>query len=186
MNMHIDGPTLPLPGLRPRDPDEVLDDELVGGCTLELVVPGKPYGARRPNVVRRGDRHFAVNPDSHVEHEERIRIAAEAAQGGPLGAWVTIEGPVRVQIETWHHRPARLKRAADRGAYLRTGSSTAYTGKPDADNVAKLVMDALTRAGTWRDDTQVSDLSVRRRYLDLGLDGVEIGIERTEVRVYAS
>jgi Holliday junction resolvase RusA-like endonuclease len=38
----------------------------------------------------------------------------------------------------------------------------AVGGKPDVDNVAKLVMDAGTKAGLWEDDTQVAGLLVVR------------------------
>jgi crossover junction endodeoxyribonuclease RusA len=34
--------------------------------------------------------------------------------------------------------------------------------KRDLDNVAKTLKDALTRAGTWQDDSQVDDLRVVR------------------------
>jgi len=39
-----------------------------------------------------------------------------------------------------------------------------HTSKPDADNLAKAVMDVLTRLGAWTDDALVWDLSVKRRW----------------------
>lgn len=44
-------------------------------------------------------------------------------------------------------------------------------GKPDADNAAGIPMDALVKAGVLRDDTQVVELRVRRRYVPLLPDG---------------
>lgn len=179
----VRGEAVSLPFARPTDaivePEE-LDEQVVGGCALEVVVVGKPRGAKRPHVTR--NRHtgdvLVLTADSHVEHEERIRMAAELAQGGPLGAWQPLEGIVAVELTAWFTRPGKLRRVKDRGS-----PPMPYRGKPDADNIGKLAMDALTRAGTYRDDTQVADLVVRRRYLALDLEGNDVGLERTEIRV---
>jgi len=174
----VSGELLPLPGLV-RDVDSATLED-VSGCALEFTVPGKPRGWKRPRIQRRNGSIHTLNDDTHVEQEERVRQAAELAQGGPLGAWVRIEGPVRLEVATWHARPKRLRRRQDHGS-----SALAYTGKPDADNLGKLIMDGCTRAGTWRDDTLVADLTVRRRYLPLDVHGDEVGIERTVISVWS-
>ena len=38
-------------------------------------------------------------------------------------------------------------------------------GRPDVDNCSKLVLDALNGI-LWRDDAQICELSVTRRYAD--------------------
>jgi Holliday junction resolvase RusA-like endonuclease len=112
--------------------------------------------------------------DDHVEAERRITAYAVGAWGGrpPL------TGPVGVEVTTWHPRPLAARRKRDRCA-----SPSLFVGKPDADNVAKLVLDALTRAGVWRDDTQVAGLVVWRWRLPLDERSEHVGQERTEVRV---
>lgn len=138
-------------------------------------VLGPPQGARRHRAARRGDRIVTFHSDEHRTAEERLRNAAAAqwAKRPPLDSAVT------VRIETWHDRPQRLQRKRDRN----TGPQR-FTGKPDADNIAKLVLDALTLAGVWRDDTLVSDLVVERRYLPLDADGRHVGMTRTAVYVW--
>jgi Holliday junction resolvase RusA-like endonuclease len=52
-----------------------------------------------------------------------------------------------------------------------------HTHKPDADNLAKLVMDALVDGGMWvGDDSRVADLTVRKRWCKAGSEGVAVSI----------
>lgn len=48
------------------------------------------------------------------------------------------------------------------------------TKKPDADNVAKNLLDAMTRLQFWRDDVQVTTVICRKRYAELASIGVQI------------
>ena len=50
------------------------------------------------------------------------------------------------------------------------------TKKPDADNIAKIVLDALNGVA-YTDDTQVINLSVQKRYGEVP----EVKVEITEV-----
>jgi Holliday junction resolvase RusA-like endonuclease len=52
-----------------------------------------------------------------------------------------------------------------------------HTHKPDADNLAKLVMDALVDGGLWvGDDSRVADLTVRKRWCAAGEEGVSVSV----------
>jgi Holliday junction resolvase RusA-like endonuclease len=149
---------------------------LRGEVLLVMTAHGKPKGAQRHRAFRRGAHLVMAHAPDHLDAEERIRrTAAEAWQGRQ-----PIDVPVVVEIGTWHARPKALCRKRDHGA-----RPSPYMGKPDADNVAKLVMDALTKAGVWTDDTRVADLVVRRRYLGLDEAGLPEGVERVEVVVRA-
>lgn len=90
-------------------------------------------------------------------------MAAAAVQGRSLGSW-PVTGPVTVVLE-----------------FVLAGNPT---GKPDVDNLAKAVLDALgpgrvggdTARGRgrwapllWHDDAQVTDLVVRKRQGEPGL-----------------
>ena len=141
---------------------------------LSIVVHGAPQGARRHRAAKRGNRVVTFHADEHVAAEATFVHAAHVEWHGRPA----LDEPVTVEIETFHARPARLRRKADRGS-----PALPFVGKPDGDNVAKLVLDALTKAGVWRDDTRVADLVVRRRYLPLDGEGNEVGVPRTSVVV---
>ena len=70
-----------------------------------------------------------------------------------------LDEPVRVNVTLVAARPQRLRRRRDPD-----GRIPRAVGKPDADNAAKLVMDALVKAMVLRDDTLVCVLHVERWY----------------------
>lgn len=157
---------------------------------LELVIPGAPVGASRPRVVRlkNGKSHTFIS-DKTVSWEERARQQAVAKWGDGSSreaaqrAWdrwwqqatparrrsmtesqlssnlpPPLLGAVGVSVLAIHKRPGRLCRQRDpRGRVF-------ATTKPDIDNIAKLVMDALSKAGIYGDDTQVVRLRAESWY----------------------
>lgn len=66
--------------------------------------------------------------------------------------------PVRLDIEYIHKRPNRLNRKKD------PDSRIWKTTKPDIDNLNKMVMDILTRAGTMEDDNLVTEINSTQYY----------------------
>lgn len=85
------------------------------------------------------------------------------------------EGSVKVEMVFFLQRP--------RGHYGRNGlKATAprfCTSRPDAENLSKAVLDALTNAQIWRDDAQVVIAHTEKRYGTDGALGAQISI--TEV-----
>lgn len=135
---------------------------------------GPPQGARRHRMTVRGGHARAYTDARQVSEEASLAEVLRAAV--PVG-WST-EGTYSVHIVAWFGRPGRLKRKADRGSGM-----VPHAAKPDADNLAKLVLDAATRAAVWRDDALVYRLQVERWYLPLSSDGVEVGLPRIEVEI---
>lgn len=116
-----------------------------------------PQPRQRHRVVTTGDgRAFAQNYTSRTDpvqaFKATVRMAAQAAyQGGPL------DGPVRVvatfilprpKYLTWKRKPMPRQHSAAR---------------PDLDNLAKSLKDALTGL-LWVDDIQVSVMSLEKWY----------------------
>lgn len=87
-------------------------------------------------------------------------VALAAREHAPLHE---ITGPVELVLEIHLPRPQALYRAKD------PPQAIPHTGRGDVDNFAKVVMDVLTSLGFWRDDKQVSDLVVRKRWAAKGL-----------------
>lgn len=93
-------------------------------------------------------------PDETLRAERAIAAACREAmaeagiQPMPFGPHVPVIVTVDVYRPLPESRPRRVRSEPD-------------TFKPDADNVAKLVMDALNGLA-WVDDAQVVDLHVRK------------------------
>lgn len=128
---------------------------------LAWTIPGEPVGKGRPRFVRATGRTYTPSATRAWE----ITAVAIMRQPSPL------DGPLRVEVTAIKRRPKRLERKADPEGLLWR------TTKPDADNVAKAVLDAATKANIWHDDAQVAELCVRSLYAAKG------GAGRVEVRV---
>lgn len=111
----------------------------------------------RPRFVVRGKFVSTYYPKPYVAYADALRdmIAEALAEAGAQ----PLEGPLAVDIEITLERPKTTKLP---------------TPKPDVDNYAKGIMDAMTKAGVWADDSQVSDLYVSKRWGEADLVVVRI------------
>ena len=119
----------------------------------DIFVPGNPVAQPRHRVSARGGFARTYLPKGHPVHayKKAVHDAAVAA-GLPV-----FSGPVDVEIAAVFGLPkswSKTKRDAM--------ASTLHTQKPDADNIAKAVLDALS--AFWTDDAQVSVLRVRKTW----------------------
>lgn len=103
---------------------------------VRFTVEGKVLGMPRPRVNRNG---VVWTPAKFNEYRRKIQAAYIAAGGEKL------EGPVSVKIRTFRampkSRPKKLEAEED-------------IFKPDADNILKMVLDALNGVA-FEDDRQV-------------------------------
>ena len=82
--------------------------------------------------------------------------------------------PVRVYLGFRFDRPN--KHFTKKG--LRPDAPVYHVSKPDADNLAKAVMDCLSVLRVWKDDAQVAQLDVTKCY---GVPGCDVEIRTLEV-----
>ncbi len=123
---------------------------------LTLCVPYAIRGASRPRAAIIGKHARIHMPHEHEKAERDLtRLLRDAAVAC---GWERIPRPgcVRVDVLLCVARPL-----VERGPRWPEGRYS-VTARPDVDNVAKLVMDAGTKAGLWEDDTQVAGLLVVR------------------------
>jgi Holliday junction resolvase RusA-like endonuclease len=126
---------------------------------VQFIVPGQPQGKGRHRVgnVRGHARMFT--PAKTVAYESLIALAAQHARGqGSL-----IEGPVSCSIELNCTIPKSWSKQKRKQAIA---GEIVPTTKPDCDNTAKAVMDALNGV-IWHDDTQVTTLIVSKHYSEV-------------------
>lgn len=124
--------------------------------TIVIDVDGVPRAEPRPRFDSRPDRHGRTHAYRGQSAEPwKLQIFAEARRRfvGP-----PIEDYVSVEMVFFMPRPGRLNDDSQPEVRLPHGC------KPDVDNLAKAVLDALTRAGMWKDDSLVVDLRARKFY----------------------
>lgn len=103
-------------------------------------------------------------PEHRLWMEAAVVMLREQRRGEPIA------GPVAVEIVAFwplpKARPAwcTKERWKDRAATL----GIAHATKPDADNVAKIVLDAMVEAGILADDRYVVSLTASKRALTGG------------------
>ncbi len=114
---------------------------------LNLFVAGEPKAQPRVRAFARGRHARVYTPDTADAWKQAVVLAVRAQ------LWQPIRGPVAVRLRFHMPRPKRLPAAA-----------LWHTTKPDADNLAKAVLDALTDAGLWSDDAQVAELTALKTY----------------------
>jgi Holliday junction resolvase RusA-like endonuclease len=118
--------------------------------TIEFFVGGVPEGRPRPRACRRGNHASVYAVKAKGGFEDRIACVANLHR-----PTYPLEGPIKVLIGAqweWPKATSKKRMADPMPAWK--------TGKPDADNVAKAVLDVLTACGFWLDDAQVADLRV--------------------------
>jgi Holliday junction resolvase RusA-like endonuclease len=103
-----------------------------------------------------------LNPPEKERFKHLVRTLAAPVFRAP------IDGPVRVVVVATFAPPAswsETHRAAAIG--------TPHTQKPDADNIAKAIKDALNRL-SWTDDAQVAEMTVRKVWGEIEGTRVEV------------
>lgn len=127
-------------------------DTRANAKAVSFLVPGDPVPQPRPRVSTRGGFARAYVPKAHAVHGFRRRVAAAARAAG-LTQTVS---PVTVSIAATFRRP--------RSHYRKAGvkPSAPELPRPDCDNLAKAVLDALQEV--MGDDTRVARLTVAKAW----------------------
>lgn len=119
----------------------------------EFRVPGIPVGKARARVVVNNGRAMAYTPEKTVNFEALVRFYAQQARVPFIEA-----GPLVLTVEfvrTFPKSMPKKRRATERP-----------TTKPDLSNLLKGVEDALNGVA-WRDDSQLVDVRMTKRYGDV-------------------
>lgn len=111
-----------------------------------FVVRGEVRGKPRPRFSSRGGFGRAYTPSNYMKYERSIANAYLEAGGKKFSGAVSVS--IFIHRELPKSRPKRLLAELD-------------TAKPDIDNVAKAVLDALNGVA-YEDDRQVVSLNVTK------------------------
>jgi len=137
--------------------------------SITFNVPGVPVGKGRPRFSTAGKFPRAYTPEKTARYENLVAMAAQDAmeQRAPTS------GAVTVLIEAYFPVPKSWSKN-NRDLALRDRISP--TTKPDADNLAKCICDAMNGI-VYRDDSQVASLTVEKHYG---------AFPRVEVQIYTN
>lgn len=122
--------------------------------TLTIRVPGEIRGKGRPKFSRAGGGR-AYTDAKTASAETWVRACAIEQVGQPC-----LAGPLALHMEISVSVPQSWSKRRQADALAGT---TRPTGKPDVDNTLKLLADALNGV-VWRDDSQLVDVRVIKRY----------------------
>lgn len=117
---------------------------------LRFIVPGEPHGWARARA--NGQRFF-------TDRTTLSRKQAIAAWAIEAGAKVR-EDALRVTVRAYFGAP---KSASKKRIAAMLAGMEFPTKKPDGDNIAKIIGDALNGVA-WRDDVQVVDWIIEKRW----------------------
>ena len=140
--------------------------------SLAFELPGEPRGKGRPRFSSRGGFVKTYTDAKTRDYETRIREAAAKAMAA-AGLEPT-DRPVSVRIVMASCPPISWSKKRRLAALL----GQELPKKPDLDNVAKCVLDALNNV-VYQDDVQVWRLVVTKLYAGAASLSVEI-LERGE------
>lgn len=131
---------------------------------MTATIPGQPVAQGRGRAVRFGDSVRVIDPAKSRSWKGvasyYLMMARRAA-----GLASPYDVPLRVEIDAYFKRPKSMK----------PGPATFRPSRPDADNVAKAVLDAGLSVA-WTDDAIVVELLIRKWFAATG------DVPRVEVR----
>jgi Holliday junction resolvase RusA-like endonuclease len=133
-------------------------------ASLRFEILGEPVPQARARFTRAGRMYTPAKTRKWKEHVSRTAIAAAAEAGFAQ----PLTGPLRLSVSFSLPIPPSWTKRKQNQALL---NQVLPIGKPDVDNLAKAVMDAINdcidaekRPLIWKDDCQVVTLIAAKRY----------------------
>lgn len=121
---------------------------------MEFTIPGKPQGKARARTFYNSKlkRMQSITPENTVLYENLVK----QMYNGPYYP----EGALKLTITAYFEIP---KSTTKRTREEMLNGTVKPTKKPDADNIAKVICDALNGVA-YKDDTQITLLTVHKEY----------------------
>ena len=120
----------------------------------EFEVPGKITGKGRPRVNT--TTAIAYTPAKTKEYEELVKqyFIIKYRRINPL------EGRIKINITAYFSVPKNTSKKQEKNML---NNAISPTKKPDIDNIAKIILDALNKLA-FKDDNQITKLEIEKKY----------------------
>lgn len=128
---------------------------------LTFFVAGTPKAQPRPRAAFFAGRAHIYNPKDADAWKKAVAVAASRHTPAAVP-----EGGIILGLAFAFKRPASHFRTGKNAGLVKSSAPKNHTSKPDLDNLAKAVMDTLTKSGFWRDDSQVTQLHASKEWAD--------------------
>ena len=119
---------------------------------VEFVIDGRPVAKERARVLKYGRTY---TPKKTRDYERLVKQVYELQVGEYLG-----ESALLVEIDFYFTIPKSYTKK--RIESIKSGQEL-YTKRPDLDNLAKTVTDALNGVA-YKDDNQIIEMKLRKHY----------------------
>ena len=123
-----------------------------------VTIPGEPKGKARHRTTRYG---HTYTPKENIEYENLVKTCFQDQNPN----YKLLEGSLQAEIICYYSIPKSASK--NKKEQMRRNISRP-TKTPDADNVAKAVLDALNKTA-FDDDKQIVELIVHKYYGDTPL-----------------
>ena len=126
---------------------------------MRFTIYQEPIAKGRPKVAVRGK--FATVYTPKETRAAELRFQEEAKKYAPDSP---MEGPLVVYLDFYKVKPKSYPKGVNH-----------WTKKPDIDNMAKLVLDAMSKI-FYVDDSQVVELNISKQYGDIAKIVINVNV----------
>lgn len=123
---------------------------------IKIIVLGEPTAQKRHRHTKMGKFTRTYDP-SAPDKADFLGIVQKQAPETP------IDKPIKVEIRAFFTRPKSHYRTGKNIGILKDSAPKWHTSRPDCDNIAKFVFDALNKV-YWRDDSCICAQKVVKLY----------------------
>lgn len=128
---------------------------------ITFTIYGEPMGKQRPKFSRQGNAVRTYTPSKTTAYEAKVRQAFIRSGGGAF--WCGRDEYLNMCVLCYFAMPKGASRKAK--AKMLSNPPSIYPKKPDCDNIAKIVADALNEVAYY-DDSRIHKLYVEKKYTD--------------------
>ena len=125
---------------------------------IRFTVPGEPKGKARPRIfTNKAGKSQAITPQDTLSYENLVKWVFNNTMEAKK-----LQGEIEAKIVAMYPIPKSMTK---KNRQLIDEGKLHPTKKPDADNVAKIILDSLNRIA-FDDDSQVTRLIVEKHFSD--------------------